>query len=193
MVLDDAVEDVVDIHSVALDLLVGNLYALERIAETDEHVHIFHIASDDDEGDNLEVVDALEDAAPEGERPVGDGLQLGDVALTRLLAFVHVGDAHLDVGESLAHDVFAQQDGIILGEVEFGDDGTRIVLIVHHPETESLGSVVAAGGVEFLPELLIIFGITINHAVVTLAQEVESHIHTLLIAAKPEETVGLHC
>ena len=192
LALDDWVEDALDALAVVLDVVVCHAHSLVWVAEADEHVDVLYVAANGDEVDDAWVADALEHAAPEGEGPVGDALQMGDVALRYGFALVDVGDAHLDVGECLGHDVLAKEDGVVLGIVELGYEALRVLLVVEHAELELVGCGVVVARVELAPELLVVVFVAVDHLVVALTEEMERHVYSLLVSSQPEEAVCLH-
>ena len=89
--------------------------------------------------------------APKRQRPVDDGLQGCDVHFVPLLALFHQCHTHLQITEGFAHDVFAQEDGIILGLDLCRHHRSDVVFVVHHAEGEFFTRLIDTIDIETCP------------------------------------------
>ncbi len=149
-----------------LQLLIGLLDAGEGVVEADVHIDVLHQFAHLQEAPDAIVEHTLVDGAPKGQQVVGDGLQVGDVGLLALRGFLDQAERQLHVGEGLALDLLPQDDGVVVGRYQFGQEGGGVVAVVHVAQAEALRVGVGVAEVEPLMELLVILGLPVDHPIV---------------------------
>lgn len=97
----------------------------------------------------------------------------------------HQGHAHLEVAQRLAHDVLAQEYGVVHGRALRREQRARVGLVVEQPQRERLVGGIGTAYVEAFPQILVFGGFAVYHLVVALVELVQRQVDAVLVASEP--------